>query len=81
MGAILNYPVSQSIQTLTSEAVFIDWLFFDERNLQLYEPGMQLIFNSVEKYPRTSAILIEFLYQYVKEYDESRTEEFMLSVQ
>ena len=38
----------------------------------MYEPGMLLIYNSVEKYPQTTAKLIEFLYHYAKKYDDTR---------
>ncbi len=47
----------------------------------LYESGMLLISKSVEKYPKLSERLIEYLYQLVCNFDDSRIEEFMISVQ
>jgi hypothetical protein len=47
----------------------------------LVEPGMLLMYRSVDKYPALTEKLVEFLDAYVRNYDESRTDEFMLSVQ
>jgi hypothetical protein len=46
----------------------------------LVEPGMLLMYRSVDKYPALTEKLVEFLDAYVKNYDECRTDDFMLSV-
>lgn len=47
----------------------------------LVEPGMLLIYKSADKYPHLTEKLVEFLDAYVKNYDQERVDEFMLSVQ
>lgn len=62
LKGILSTCSHQVIYPLVCQAIYIDWLFYDERLLHLYEPGMQLIYNSVDTQPQFSAKLIEFLY-------------------
>lgn len=49
--------------------------------MNLYEPGILLIFKSVDKYPQLTERLIEYLYSYVYLQDETRVAEYSLSVQ
>jgi hypothetical protein len=46
----------------------------------LVEPGMLLMYRSADKYPKLTEKLVEYLDAYVRNYDESRIDEFMLSV-
>ena len=47
----------------------------------LVEPAMLLMYKSADKYPKLTEKLVEFLDAYVRNYDESRIEDFMISVQ
>lgn len=49
--------------------------------MNMFEPGLLLIYKSVDKYPQLSERLIEYLYSYVHMQDETRALEFSLSVQ
>lgn len=78
---ILSSSSHSVINPLICQALYIDWLFFDQKFLYLYEPGLQLIFNSVDSNPLLTAKLIEFVYQTAKTYDSTRVNKFFLSVQ
>ncbi|CDW80378.1 UNKNOWN [Stylonychia lemnae] len=81
IAGIINSQKHEILTCNTLQALFIDWLFFDESQISLYEPGLLLIFKSVDKYPQLSERLIEYLYWTVHQYDETRVQEFSLSVQ
>ena len=78
---ILSTTSHSVIYPLVCQALFIDWLFFDKKYVHLYEPGIHLIFNTVDQQPQITAKLIEFLYQTCKTYDQTRSLKFFLSVQ
>ena len=50
-------------------------------SIMLVEPGMLLIYKSADRYPHVTEMLIEYLDALVKNYDENRVDEFMLSVE
>ena len=47
----------------------------------LVEPAMLLMYRSAENNPTMTDMLVEYLYNYVRFYQEQRQYEFMLSVQ
>eukprot|EP00347_Sterkiella_histriomuscorum_P022906 403336711 len=81
IAGIINSQKHEILMSATMSAVFIDWLHFSESQMHLYEPGMMLIYKSVDKYPQLSERLIEYLFSYVHLQDETRVQEYSLSVQ
>ena len=77
LGWCLNCMKSETIRVLAKQALFIDWIFFDENKdnfkdfKEIFIPIVELIYISSNKYPIISNELIQFLKFYSKEYDSN----------
>ena len=65
------------------QALFYDWLNYNPQNstsIMLVEPGMLLMYRSAENNPHMTDSLVEYLFNYITYFDQSKQTQFMLSV-
>lgn len=69
-------------QSIIKQAIYFDWLFFEEDKSSLYIHGTLLIFNSLKDLTMLSYSLIEFIYFYVINFNptEDNNKEFLKSI-
>ena len=84
IGHFIAHQKHQIHKSWVLQALFIDWLYYEEQSaesIMLVEPGMLLIYRSASQRPWLTDMLVEFLDNYVRNYDPQRTADAMLSVQ
>jgi integrator complex subunit 3 len=70
-------------QSWVLQALFIDWLFYDDKandQIMLVEPGMLLMYKSTDKRSWITDMLVEYLYNLVRNYHPGRVDESLKSV-
>ena len=83
IGTILSQQSHQIHQTWVLQALFFDWLCYqpeDPYQIMLVEPAMLLMYKSAENNPAMTDRLVEFLFNYVTQFNPMKTADYLLSV-
>lgn len=75
IGNVISQQAHFVHQPWVLQAVFFDWICYDPslpHSIMLVEPAMLLMYRSCENNPSMTDTLIEYLYNHVRYYEESR---------